>query len=188
MIHVTHDQVEAMTLATRIAIMHEGRIQQLGTPDEVYHRPANRYVAAFLGAPGMNFIDGHLRAGTSAAARWRFEAPGLSLDLPDARLAASLAGPAGALAEGRPVTLGMRPEQLELAPAGAAGADCEGVVTLVEPHGGHRVIWLDCAGTALAVLDHEHPAPQALQAGVRSALRCGHATALLFDPATGLRL
>jgi multiple sugar transport system ATP-binding protein len=192
MIHVTHDQVEAMTLATRIAIMHEGRIEQIGAPDEVYNRPANRYVAAFLGSPGMNFIEGQLRAGTSAAARWRFESPGFALDLPDARLLASAGagavGAATALGEGRPVTLGLRPEQLELAPVGAVGAECEGTVTLVEPHGGHRVVWLDCAGTTLAVLDHDHAPDQALQTGAQIAVRCSNAAALLFDPANGLRL
>ena len=108
--------------------------------------------------------------------------------MPDARLAATLAGPAAALAEGRPVTLGLRPEQLEIAVPGSPGADCEGEVTLVEPHGGHRVIWIDSAGTTLAVLDHDHAAAQALQAGARIGLRCGNAAALLFDPATGLRL
>src|SRR5699024_10130458 len=57
MVYVTHDQVEAMTLGNRIAVMHEGRIQQLGSPQEVYDAPANRYVAGFIGSPAMNFID-----------------------------------------------------------------------------------------------------------------------------------
>ncbi len=65
MIHVTHDQVEAMTLGDRVAIMHEGRLQQLGTPEDVYDRPANRFVAGFLGNPPMNFLspDGAWAAG-----------------------------------------------------------------------------------------------------------------------------
>ena len=63
MIYVTHDQVEAMTLATRVAVMRGGRIQQVGTPGEVYARPANMFVAGFLGSPSMNFIDGEVSAG-----------------------------------------------------------------------------------------------------------------------------
>jgi multiple sugar transport system ATP-binding protein len=60
MIYVTHDQVEAMTLATRVAVMRGGRIQQIGTPGEVYARPANLFVAGFLGSPSMNFVDGEI--------------------------------------------------------------------------------------------------------------------------------
>jgi len=63
MIYVTHDQVEAMTLASRVAVMRGGRIQQVGTPGEVYARPANMFVAGFLGSPSMNFIDGEVSAG-----------------------------------------------------------------------------------------------------------------------------
>jgi multiple sugar transport system ATP-binding protein len=60
MIYVTHDQVEAMTLATRVAVMRGGRIQQIGTPGEVYAQPANMFVAGFLGSPSMNFIEGEV--------------------------------------------------------------------------------------------------------------------------------
>ena len=67
MIYVTHDQVEAMTLATRVAVMRSGRIQQIGTPAEVYARPANIFVAGFLGSPSMNFIDGLVASGDGAA-------------------------------------------------------------------------------------------------------------------------
>ncbi|MET0382593.1 MAG: ABC transporter ATP-binding protein [Burkholderiaceae bacterium] len=67
MIYVTHDQVEAMTLATRVAVMRGGRIQQIGTPGEVYARPANAFVAGFLGSPGMNFIDGAALPGNGRA-------------------------------------------------------------------------------------------------------------------------
>ena len=68
MVHVTHDQVEALTLADRVAVMGAGRVRQLGPPDEVYRRPANRFVAAFLGTPRMNFLD-------AEAARAFFEVP-----------------------------------------------------------------------------------------------------------------
>jgi multiple sugar transport system ATP-binding protein len=162
--------------------MHQGRIEQLGTPDEVYHRPANRYVAAFLGSPGMNFIAGQLFAGPGGA---RFEAPGLSLPLPaGAPASASLQELANAA--GRAVTLGLRPEQLRLVPAGSS--DCLGTATLVEPHGGHRVAWLDCACGSLAVLDHSPLAGPGLKPGDPIGVSCGSATALLFDPATGQRI
>ena len=74
MIYVTHDQIEAMTLADRIAIMRAGAILQLGTPEEIYQQPANRYVAEFIGSPTMNFIEGQLSNSV-------FEAPGIKLDL-----------------------------------------------------------------------------------------------------------
>jgi multiple sugar transport system ATP-binding protein len=67
MIYVTHDQVEAMTLATRVAVMRSGRIQQIGTPGEVYARPANMFVAGFLGSPSMNFIEGEVSPGGAEA-------------------------------------------------------------------------------------------------------------------------
>ncbi|MFM2288012.1 MAG: hypothetical protein RL684_1155 [Pseudomonadota bacterium] len=192
MIHVTHDQVEAMTLATRIAILHEGRIQQLGTPDEVYERPANRYVAGFLGAPPMNFIEGRL---VIAGDAWRFEAPGLSLPLP--RHGAPGAG-TGAGAAGQPVLLGLRPEQLrlllpgEVAHEDAGEASFAGTLSLVEPHGSHRIAWLDCHGASVAVLEPAHAGssggtPPASH-GTPLRVACTSTHAHLFDADSGLRL
>ena len=186
MIHVTHDQVEAMTLATRIAILHEGRIQQLGTPDEVYGRPANRYVAGFMGAPPMNFIEGRLaRAGEA----WRFEGTDMSLPVP--------AGAVGTAVDGQPVVLGLRPEQLRLLAPGdmaheAAGEPgFEGTLAVLEPHGSHRIAWLDCAGTSVAVLEPAHAGSaggwQALAPGTRLRVACASAHAHLFDSHTGRR-
>src|SRR5262249_7319450 len=82
MVYVTHDQVEALTLADRIAVMRLGQIQQIGTPAEVYHRPANVFVAGFLGSPGMSFLSGKLGV-SSSPERVRFEADGadFALDL-----------------------------------------------------------------------------------------------------------
>jgi multiple sugar transport system ATP-binding protein len=77
MIYVTHDQAEAMTLATRIVVMQGGRIQQIGTPGEVYERPANRFVAGFLGSPSMNFVDGRLEGELDV--QRRFSAGALTL-------------------------------------------------------------------------------------------------------------
>ena len=142
MVYVTHDQVEAMTLATRIVVMRSGVVQQVGAPAEVYQRPANRFVAGFLGSPGMNFIPGTLRrpAGGGAA---RFEHPDLALPL-DMPLPA-------AARDGQAVVLGLRPEHLRLDPQGPHS----GQVQLVEPMGNHQVVWLGCGGLGLSALVHD---------------------------------
>ncbi|TGV55433.1 sugar ABC transporter ATP-binding protein, partial [Mesorhizobium sp. M2D.F.Ca.ET.160.01.1.1] len=96
-VYVTHDQIEAMTLATRIAVMRDGRIEQLGTPQEIYNQPATLYVAGFVGAPGMNMLEATVEDGTLAIAGT------------DARLAlpARFTGAAG---DGAQVIVGVRPE------------------------------------------------------------------------------
>jgi multiple sugar transport system ATP-binding protein len=175
MVHVTHDQVEALTLATRLAVMHAGRIQQLGPPAEVYARPANRYVASFVGSPGMNFLDGTLamRGGTL-----HFRAPGLMLDLGAYRYS----GPPPE--EGESVVLGVRPEQLR--PAGSADGVplAAGAVSLVEPLGAHEVVWFDCAGATLAAVSH---ATRGFRVGDSAQFQVDPATVSLFSPASGER-
>ncbi|UPJ46239.1 sn-glycerol-3-phosphate ABC transporter ATP-binding protein UgpC [Bradyrhizobium sp. 200] len=100
-VFVTHDQVEAMTLGDRVVIMRDGRVQQIGTPLQVYGKPANKFVAGFIGAPAMNFIDVTVR---SEAGTVSVESEGLRLTV----------GPALAAHHGRRVILGMRPEHLVL--------------------------------------------------------------------------
>ncbi|MFG1343726.1 sn-glycerol-3-phosphate ABC transporter ATP-binding protein UgpC [Xanthobacter autotrophicus DSM 431] len=95
MVYVTHDQVEAMTLADRILIMRDGHVQQVGAPLQVYDRPANLFVAGFIGAPEMNLVEGRVEAG-------RFVTAGLSLDLP-----AGVGAP-----EGAEIVIGARPEHI----------------------------------------------------------------------------
>ncbi|MCD2519329.1 ABC transporter ATP-binding protein [Massilia sp. G4R7] len=138
MIYVTHDQAEAMTLATRIVVMQGGRIQQIGTPAEVYERPANRFVAGFLGSPSMNFVDGQLDGALEA--QRRFSAGALNITL-----APDCVAPAGA------VTLAVRPEDIHLVDDGPLQAG----VTLVEPMGNHQVVWLDCGGHTLSAIVHD---------------------------------
>jgi multiple sugar transport system ATP-binding protein len=159
MVYVTHDQAEAMTLATRIVVMQGGRIQQIGTPAEVYERPANRFVAGFLGSPSMNFIDGRLEDG-------RFSAGALALDC---------VAPSGA------VTLAVRPEDIHLVENGPLQAK----VTLVEPMGNHQVVWLACGGHQLSSIVHD-PRPPASGQAVRFAIDAARVS--LFDPASGKRL
>jgi multiple sugar transport system ATP-binding protein len=113
-VYVTHDQIEAMTLGSRIAVMKDGILQQIGTPDDIYRRPANTYVAGFIGSPTMNFIAGHA-SGTGADGVFSFEGGSLKLACPVS----------GA------VTLGQRPEHIHL----ADDATWHGQVTLVEPTG-----------------------------------------------------
>ena len=108
-IYVTHDQAEAMTLAHRVAIMHGGKLQQFDTPMTIYNRPANRFVAEFVGSPSMNFIEGRL----DLAARV-FAANGLAFPLADAHLAR--------FREGGPAAMGIRPEYLRVSPAPRDGA------------------------------------------------------------------
>jgi multiple sugar transport system ATP-binding protein len=164
MIYVTHDQVEAMTLASRIVVMQGGAIQQVGTPLDVYERPANRFVAGFLGAPAMAFIDGALDA-----QGW-FSADGFSL------VPAYESRPAAQSA-----VLGVRPEHVEI----RAGGDMTGEVTLVEPMGNHQVVWMTCGRATLASLVHD---ARRFAPGERVAFAIDAARVSLFDPATGNRL
>jgi len=133
MIYVTHDQVEAMTLADKIVVLSAGRVEQVGSPDTLYHAPANRFVAGFIGSPKMNFLDGRVDA---------IDAHGISVTLKSgARQRAAVAS--GSLSVDDAVTLGIRPEHLwspDLAPAPAARlgtAQDTGAESLARPGTGH---------------------------------------------------
>jgi multiple sugar transport system ATP-binding protein len=162
-IYVTHDQVEAMTMADRIVVLNAGRIEQVGTPLELYHRPQTRFVAGFLGAPAMNFIPVTIQNGLA-------QLPGGgTLAVPGARDGA--------------VELGVRPERLRLAPEGA-NATLRTQVAVVEPLGADTLVEVQCSGSKLMVrLDGEaRPQPgQALH------LAPDPEGVLLFDPKSGLR-
>ena len=129
MIFVTHDQVEAMTLADRIVVLNAGRVEQVGTPREVYHNPANLFVAGFIGSPAMNLLPatvgqgGKLTLGWGSAVQW----PG---------------GPVGTAGEA--VTLGLRPDRLSLVPESRAQAS--GQVTLAEHLGDESILHVRLAG------------------------------------------
>ncbi len=114
---VTHDQVEAMSMCDRIALMNEGKIQQIGAPDEMYHQPQNRFVAGFIGNPPISFADGTIEEGC-------FVAPGLRFELPDRIKGASVTA-------GQNITLGVRPEYLQPDFATAI----EGEITFIESQG-----------------------------------------------------
>src|SRR5262249_37340674 len=110
MIYVTHDQIEAMTLADRIVLLKDGKIEQAGSPLDLFERPAPRFVAGFLGSPQMNFIPGELTE-SDGLPRARLS-DGALLPLPAERRSRY------ATAQGRPVTVGIRPEHMARAPAG----------------------------------------------------------------------
>jgi multiple sugar transport system ATP-binding protein len=135
MIYVTHDQVEAMTLATRIVVMQAGKIQQIGTPAKVYEQPINLFVAGFLGAPAMNFIHGHL------SEHGVLTTPAMTLDL---RTYPYLVPPTLA----SEVVLGVRAEQVQLRSDGLFS----GEVTLVEPMGNHQVVWIKIGTHTLSAI------------------------------------
>ena len=128
-VYVTHDQIEAMTLATRIAVMRDGRIEQLGTPDEIYNHPATLYVATFVGAPPMNLLNA-----TAEADALRIDGTSIALPMP-----ATKAG----IKQGQELVVGIRPETLRLDEQGMLEAVCEvaeltGPELIVTAHAGSQ--------------------------------------------------
>ena len=175
MIYVTHDQVEAMTLGDRIAVLNGGRLQQVDTPTTLYASPANTFVASFIGTPPMNLVPGRLVTGSPP----RFEAAGgISLALED-RSRAALAG-----APERSVLLGIRPEDLARAPGAADGATLETRVELVELLGGEGLVHLTAGPVELTA---RIPAPVPA-AGESFAVRFPHDRIHFFDAMTTERI
>ena len=125
-VYVTHDQVEAMTMGDRIAVMNEGRLQQVGSPQELYDQPVNRFVAGFIGSPSMNFVDVTVAGGDSGGAGGRLEAAGITIPVP-ARM-----GDAIRHAAGKPMVAGFRPEHFEFASTTDEVATVSGVAEVVE--------------------------------------------------------
>jgi multiple sugar transport system ATP-binding protein len=176
MIYVTHDQIEAMTLADRIVLLRDGQIEQAGTPLELFERPATAFVAGFLGSPAMNFIPASVV--TLAAGAVVRLGDGIELPLPPAR--------APALANGRerPVTLGLRPEHFR---RGGALQPRDGmaplsvVIELVQPTGSRTYVTFTLGGVKtvaeLAAHDVERP-------DQRIELMADMNRAVLIDPAT----
>jgi multiple sugar transport system ATP-binding protein len=132
MVFVTHDQVEAMTMADRIVILKAGVVQQVGTPAEVYQRPANRFVAGFIGSPTMNFFDVTPQDGGVRIAG------GALFPVPDADLQR-------ARVDGRELVLGVRPEHLRVLPGGEPGLRV--TVDVVEPLGSDTLLYFDGGGS-----------------------------------------
>ncbi len=170
-IYVTHDQVEAMTLADRLVVMNAGRAEQIGTPMEVYDRPATVFVAGFIGSPSMNFLSAHLSADGGAVSL----NGGQSLRLPPDAVPVSRRGP---------VTVGMRPEHLELG-AGGLGESVSLEVELVEPLGADTLVHGRLDGAELTA---RLPAHASCRPGERLSLKVEPENLHLFDAETGWRI
>ncbi len=162
MIYVTHDQVEAMTLADRIVVLRAGRVEQVGSPLELYNAPANRFVAGFIGAPSMNFIEATLAslAGDTA-----------TVTLPGGATATFTA--TAPLAPGAKLTVGIRPHHLHLGPDGLRAE-----VTLVEQLGAETVVHARAGDTPLLAVA---PGQQTLGVGQAVSLSLSGAPLHVFD-------
>ena len=165
-IYVTHDQIEAMTMADRIVVLHDGIIEQVGSPLELYDRPANLFVAGFIGSPAMNFIKGRLE--TSPAPRVVTD-DGVELPVP--------AIPAGS--EGRRVVYGIRPEHFSL------GGSLQARITVVEPTGAETQVFAQLGEQRVLGVFRERITAGS---GEILALQPDLAAVHLFDAETGLRL
>jgi multiple sugar transport system ATP-binding protein len=138
-IYVTHDQIEAMTMADKIVVMHDGQVEQIGTPLDLYDRPQNLFVAGFIGSPAMNLLKGTIRVNGSAA----FEGPS-GIELPLTKAPSSW--------NGRPAFYGVRPENFTLANNGAPAS-----VQVVEPTGSELQVTATMGDTAvIAVFRERH--------------------------------
>jgi len=177
-VYVTHDQIEAMTLATRVAVMKDGIVQHLDEPQSVYDRPANVYVARFVGSPAMNIIPGRLEDGPSG--------PVLVMDQPNggkSRISGvAISDDARRRYAGQPVLIGIRPEGFSVAAGDADGV--EAMIEVVEPTGPDTLANFTLGGSDVIA----RLAPLAVRAGQTARLAVETAKVVLFDPKTELRI
>ncbi|MGA1317141.1 MAG: ABC transporter ATP-binding protein [Rubrivivax sp.] len=161
-VYVTHDQIEAMTMADRIVVMHDGIVEQIGTPLELFDRPGNLFVAQFIGSPAMNVFSGQVRSGAVEAlgARWPV--------------------PAGLGSEGQTVSYGIRPTDLRLADDGIAAT-----VSIVEPTGAETELLVEVGGQQLTVVMHGRTAARP---GDQIKLTLDAEKSHVFDGASGARI
>ena len=163
-IYVTHDQIEAMTMADKIVVMNGGNVEQMGAPLELYDRPRNLFVAGFIGSPAMNFVKGKIEGGM-------FRAGEVSLPLPT---------DSGTAREGQPVVYGIRPEHLRLDPNGVAAT-----VHVTEPTGSETQVIMHLAGSQVVGAFRERIAEKP---GQHLHIAPDPALVHLFDEQTGTRL
>jgi multiple sugar transport system ATP-binding protein len=165
MVYVTHDQVEAMSMADRIAVMNLGELQQYGTPDELYNRPANRFVANFIGSVLNNFLPVSFERENGGAVIRPSGASARPIDVSDRRAAIHERPAAGSL------TASIRPERVRIVAPDSPDATLLGKVVLVEPLGPHDIVHLDYEGTDLRTIASPGDRP-----------RIGDNLGLVFDP------
>ena len=172
MVYVTHDQIEALTLADRIAVMRAGIIQQLDAPQTIYNRPTNLFVAGFIGSPSMNFLHGATVDGGGA------------FQFGDIKLA--LAGyEGGAILERGKAILGLRPEHLHIQDHAEPGHTIPAVVEIDEPMGADSLVWLMAQGTQMSV---RVPVERRMAAGTEVHLKVDIPKASIFDVGTEQRV
>ncbi|MFN0183950.1 MAG: ABC transporter ATP-binding protein [Aquabacterium sp.] len=162
-VYVTHDQIEAMTMADRIVVMHDGRIEQIGTPLELFDRPGNLFVAQFIGSPSMNILEATVGGGAA-------QALGAAWPLP----------PGAACADGARVHYGIRPTDIALAASGIPAS-----VVVTEPTGAETELVVEVGGRQLVMVMHGRTAAQP---GETVHLEVQAAHAHVFDGASGQRL
>lgn len=166
-VYVTHDQIEAMTMADKIVVMHDGIVEQMGSPLELYDRPANQFVAGFIGSPAMNFLKGNVKVNGAAY----FEGPnGVKLPLKSA--------PANS--DGKPAVYGVRPEHFTIADDGA-----EAEIVVVEPTGSETQVFAKLGGEQVVAVFRER---HLFNPGDKVRLKPDPALVHLFDDGTGKRL
>jgi len=172
MVYVTHDQIEALTLADRIAVMRGGIIQQLDEPHTIYNRPANLFVAGFIGSPAMNFIKGETVNGGRA-----FKFGNIALDL---------AGYEGGAIMDRPkALLGLRPEHLTIQDHAIEGQTFPALVEIDEPMGADSLVWLEAEGKQISV---RVPFENRPRPGAKVHLKVDIAKSSLFDETNEQRI
>jgi multiple sugar transport system ATP-binding protein len=170
MVYVTHDQIEALTLADRIAVMRGGVIQQLDAPQTIYNRPANLFVAGFIGSPSMNFIHGSVKGG-------KFYSEGIVVDL------AGYEG--GALIDRPKAILGLRPEHLTVTNTAVPGKTIAAIVEIDENLGADSLLWLKAGENQISV---RIPVEERLNAGTAVHLEVDMSKASIFDSETENRV
>ena len=171
---VTHDQLEALTMADRIAVMRAGRIEQIASPHEIFARPANLFVAGFIGTPQMNLIEAVVEARSEQAA---------SLRVASQRITVRVTGNQDTLSDGSTVTLGIRPRAFELADR-AEETTLAATVDIIEPMGAETLLHLLADGNDLrAVVDRR----VRVSVGAKVHVRLRRSQMHVFD-ASGTRL
>jgi multiple sugar transport system ATP-binding protein len=178
-VYVTHDQVEAMTLADRVVVMNAGKIEQIGTPNDLYHHPATRFVAGFIGSPAMNFVPGTLES-NGVGLRIRLSDK-LSFDVPESRTARYKPH------IGKPVIFGLRPEHITetRGAENGVGQIFATELDVVEPMGMETMVYFSVDGTEIC--GRVEPT-MAKDAGETMQLRANLDHMHLIDPVSGLVL
>ena len=173
-VYVTHDQIEAMTMGQRIAVMSDAKLQQVGRPQDLYDAPVNQFVAGFIGSPSMNFLEVTVRRAGAGAS---IEAPGISIPVPS-RYAVTVGN-------GATLILGIRPEHMQLESDESVGGRIDATADVVEYLGNEELVHLDVSGTdVVALLSADHR----VRPGDTLELRVKMDRILLFDPDSGMSL